>query len=60
VSPKRISEQLKWGVVIVATAFPLPEHREAVIAAFEARSRGFTTNRALSFTRCMKGAIDWS
>jgi quinol monooxygenase YgiN len=42
-------------VVMVAKAFPVPEHRAEVIAAARRRSPGFMMNRALSSARCTSG-----
>ena len=48
------------SVVVVVTAIPVPEHRTEVIRPSRRRSSGFMMNRALNFTRYMKGATDWS
>jgi hypothetical protein len=44
------------SVVVVVTALPVPEHRAEVVAAFEARSPGFTANAALNATPCTRAA----
>jgi hypothetical protein len=48
------------SVVMVLTAFPIPEHGVEVIAAVEAAITRVHSNQALSSTRCTRGATGWS
>jgi hypothetical protein len=47
------------SVVAVVTAFPVPEHRAEVVAAFEAAIAGFMTNPVLSYMRCTRDRTGW-
>ena len=47
------------SVVVVVTAFPIPEHRAEVVAAFEEAIARSTTNRAWNSTRCTRDASGW-
>ena len=48
------------SVVVVVTAFPVPEHRAEVVAAFEAAITRVHANRASNSTRCTKDPTGWS
>ena len=48
------------SVVQVVTAFPIPEHRAEVVAAFEAAIARVHNEPALNFMRCSRGPTGWS
>jgi len=48
------------SIVVVVTAFPIPEHRAEVVGAFEEAIARVQTNRAWNSTRCTRHATGWS
>ena len=48
------------SVVVVVTAFPIPEHRAEVVAAFEAAITRVHDDPASNSTRCTRGETGWS
>ena len=48
------------SVVVVVTAFPVPEHRAEVVAAFEEAIARVHGEPGVDCTRCMRDATGWS
>ena len=46
--------------VVVVTAFPVPEHRAEVVAAFEEAIARVHGEPGVDCTRCMRDATGWS